>query len=293
MIGSLNTMIGSLNGGKISDSPSEINIKVAAAYMIFLAAAILVYRMIAEGEFSSVLTLSALFQCLAFSLLGIQVFTSGVKGVSAKSLQLDAMALACRLSSTLWLNGYLPDDVTGDMLYQVIDVVSLVLVLVLLHYILNVNKASYNADDDELKAWPFAAGALFFAIIFHGDLNDRPIFDALWMCGLNISAVSVLPQLWMMTHNNTTVQALTSHFVAVMAMSRVLSGSYMWHAHTEITCEPWFFGTEDTCFVTGYAILVAHAVHLLLLADFAYYYVKTLTKSGLTAPLDLPGSWMV
>jgi len=289
MIGSVNTMVGSLNGGKVSDAPSATNVKVGAAYMIFLTAAILVYRLIAEGEFSSVLTLSALFQCLAFSLLGVQVFTSGVKGISAKGLQLDAMALACRLSSTLWLNGYLPEDSTGDFLYQAIDGVSLVLVLGLLHYVLTVKKQSYDAGEDELPAWPFAAGSLFLAFIFHGDLNDRPIFDALWMCGLNISAVSVLPQLWMMAHNKTSVNALTSHFVAVMALSRILSGSYMWHAHSEITCEPWFWDIQHT----GYAILAAHAVHLLLLGDFAYYYVKTLTNSGLSAPLELPGSWIV
>ncbi len=65
---------------------------------------------------------------------------------------------------------------------------------------------------------------------------------------------------------------MASHFVAVMAFSRVLSGTYMWYAHSEITCEPWIGDFNHA----GYAILAAHAVHLLLLGDFAYFYGKNL-----------------
>merc|ERR1719378_28723 len=109
------------------------------------------------------------------------------------------------------------------------------------------------------------------------------------MCGLLISAVSVLPQLWMMTRGQATVPALISHFVAVMAFSRILSGTYMWHAHEEITCEPWIGKINHA----GYAILAAHAVHLMLLGDFAYFYVKNLATSGLHAPLRLPDTFVI
>ena len=34
-------------------------------------------------------------------------------------------------------------------------------------------------------------------------------------------------------------KALTSHYIAVMAVSRMLSGTFMWHARFDITCEPW------------------------------------------------------
>jgi len=124
---------------------------------------------------------------------------------------------------------------------------------------------------------------LVLATLFHADLNDAPLFDTLWMTGLFIGAVSVLPQLWLMTHNRKTAPAMTSHFVAVMALSRLLSGTYMWHAHSEISCEPWI-GTFNHA---GYAILAAHALHLMLLADFAYFYVKNLALSGLNSPLQL------
>jgi len=266
------------------------NAGVVAVYVVFATVAMFVYHLIAEQEFSSVLTLSAVFQCLAFSLLGMQMFLgNSTQGISSKSLQLDALALACRLSSTTWLEGYLPADQSGDYLYQIFDALSLGMVLWLLYRVVSAQGKTYDAEHDSLSAVPFMLGSLVLAILFHGDLDDRPLFDTLWMCGLFISAVAVLPQLWMMTRDRAGVPALTSHFVAVMAFSRVLSGTYMWYAHTEITCEPWIGNFQHA----GYAILIAHAVHLLLLGDFAYFYVKNLATSGLQAPLDLGEAWVV
>lgn len=272
-----------------SESKSQSN-GLALVYAVFVFIALLTYHWLAEGEFSAVLTLSAVFQCLAFSLLAVHALSTGsVQGISAKSLQLEAIALGCRLSSTVWLEGYLPSDMTGDFLYQIFDAGSLLMVLWLLHRVLHVQSTTYEASEDVLPVGPFALGSLVLATLFHADLNDNPLFDTLWMCGLFVGAVSVLPQLYLMTHKRTTVPAMTSHFVAVMALSRILSGTYMWHAAPEITCEPWIEGFEHA----GYAILGGHAVHLILLGDFAYYYVKNLATRGLQSPMELPDSWMV
>jgi hypothetical protein len=280
----------SIQGFRTSKNANKPRPEVIVAYLGFLAIAAVVYHQIAEGEFSSVLTLSAIFQCLAFTLLGLQVLsTDSAQGISAKSLAMDAIAIACRLSSTTWLEGYLPNDTTGDFLYQAFDVMSLGMVLWLLYHVVKVQGKTYNESGDSFPAVPLAVGALVLALLLHGDLDDLPIFDALWMCGLFISAVSVLPQLFMMTRGHSSVAALTSHFVAVMAFSRVLSGTYMWHAHSEITCEPWIGDFNHT----GYAILAAHALHLMLLGDFAYFYVKNLVTSGLKAPLELPEAFVV
>jgi ER lumen protein retaining receptor len=284
-------MIGSILDGRTNSSSkaSGNSPGTIAVYAVFVTVAVLVYHWIAEGEFSAVLTLSAIFQCLAFCLLGVQALAGTTQGISVKSLQLDALALACRLSSTTWLQGYLPFDSTGDYLYQCFDALSLAMVLWLLYRVLSIQKESYEPDEDGLPAWPFAVASLVLAGLFHGDLNDRPLFDTLWMCGLFVSAVAVLPQLWMMTRSRASIPALTSHFVAVMAFSRILSGSYMWYAHSEITCEPWIGNFQHA----GYAILAAHAVHLLLLGDFAYFYCKNLATSGLSAPLELSEAWVV
>jgi len=266
------------------------HMSLVGVYVLFVFIALLVFHWIAEGEFSAVLTMSAIFQCLAFCLLGAHaLFTGSVHGISANGLKLEAFALACRLSSTVWLEGYLPSDSTGDYLYQLFDATSLAMVCWLLYRVFSIQWNTYEAAEDGLSAGPLALGSLFLACLLHGDLNDRPIFDTLWMCGLFAGVLAVLPQLFLMARNKSSAPAMTSHFVAVMAFSRLLSGSYMWYAHTEISCEPWIKGFNHS----GYAILAAHFVHLFLLADFGYFYVKNLMKGGLTAPLELPESFLV
>merc|ERR1719353_308327 len=83
-------------------------------------------------------------QCLALVLLGLQMISTGsASGISARALALDALAICCRLSSTLWLNGYLPVDASGDHLFQIFDLCSLGIVAWLLHQVLVVNRHSY------------------------------------------------------------------------------------------------------------------------------------------------------
>merc|ERR1719456_1159008 len=112
------------------------------------------------------------------------------------------------------------------------------MVLWLLHRVRNTQKNTQEADEGEISAMPFAVGSMILAGLLHGNLNDRPLFDALWMCSLFIGAVAVLPQLWMMTHRRGSVPALTSHFVAVMAVSRVLSGMHTQRSHVNLGLEP-------------------------------------------------------
>jgi hypothetical protein len=278
----LPTMLGDVTmvRGKAPVTRSPV---VMLVYIIFAAVAVLVFHWLAEGEFSSLLTLSAVFQCMAFSLLGIQAFSLGVRGISAKSLQLDALAIACRLSSTTWLQGYLPADQTGDYLYQVFDALSLAMVLWLLKLVMSDNHGTYDTAEEKLPVKWVAMGCFVLAMIFHADLDDRALFDSLWMCGLFVSAVAVLPQLWMMTHGQGGTPALIGHFVAVMALGRILSGAYMWHAYEELTCEPWIGEFNHAL----YAILGAHVIHVLFLADFGFFYAKHLATAGLQEPLHL------
>jgi len=265
-------------------------------YVAFLTAAGYVFHVIAHHEFSSFLTLSAVFQCLAFSLLGIQIISSkSVAGISAKTLFLDAFALASRLAGTVFEQGYLPNDPSGDWIYQAFDGLSLAMVLWFLYRLFIAQRATYEADQDAVPATPLALGSLVLAVVFHGDKDGSPTLDILWMCGMFASAISVIPQLWMMVHRRGKSPALMNHFVVAMAVARVLSGAYMWHAYPEIGSDP-VFGKAK---YAGYAVIVAHAVHLLLLGDLAYYYVKNMTKAdlfeaGLSAGLDLsPQVWQV
>lgn len=242
------------------------------------------YHLVANGEFSSILTIASMLQCLAFLLLATQTLLSGqAVGISARALALDALALACRLSSTMWLQGYLPVDASGDWVYQLVDIISLVLVIWLLHRVLVDQWRTYQANEDSFAAMSIAFVCFIAAAVFHADMNARPFFDILWMAGLFVSVVAVLPQLWLISQTGGRVEALTSHYIAAMALSRVLSGTFMWHARFDITCEPWIEGVNHAI----WAILGVHLLHILLLGDFAYYYVKAVAKKGLDCCMEL------
>merc|ERR1719231_1670718 len=144
MIGS---SIHTLNSHKGAD---KIETGVIIIYVSFALLAGFVYHLLAEGEFSSILTLAAIFQCLALSLLAIQVSTGNVSGISAKTLQLDAIAFACRLSSTAWLEGYIPSDMTGDFMYQAFDVISVAMALWIVYQLLHVHRDTYDENEDVL-----------------------------------------------------------------------------------------------------------------------------------------------
>jgi len=265
----------------LKSTPSAL---VVAAYVLLIISGATMYHFIAAKEFSSILTMSAMLQTFAFALLGMQMTSSfHARGISARALALDALALVCRLSSTMWLDGYLPVDASGDWMYQAVDVCSLALVLWLLYQVLVVHKDTYQEADDTFPVIYVALGAVALAAVFHPDMDDFPLFDSLWMAGLNISAIAVMPQLWLSARAGGRMKALTTHYIAAMAVSRLLSGLFMWHAWEDITCQPWIQGVSHGI----WAITFAHLLHMILLGDFTYYYIRSLVKDGISSSMDL------
>ncbi|CAK9110224.1 ER lumen protein-retaining receptor 1-A (KDEL endoplasmic reticulum protein retention receptor 1-A) (KDEL receptor 1-A) [Durusdinium trenchii] len=263
---------------------------VVAAYLIFIAGSLIVYHFVANGEFSSILTMAQMIQCLAFVLLVIKSYSQGsVAGISAKSLSLEAFAFVCRLASTTWLNGYLPVDASGDFVYQAVDLCSLLLVLWLLYRAYVSYTWSYEEEADSLPVLPMVALSFVLAALLHADMNSRPLFDTFWMAGLFLSVVSVLPQLWHINKTGGVIQACTGHYIAMLATSRALSGIFMWHARFDITCVPLFDGINHAI----WAILGAHVLHLVLLGDFGYYYIQAVMQQGLDFKIELPCADMV
>lgn len=236
---------------------------------------------------SSVFTVAAMLQCLAMLLLAAQVIsTKGVHGISVRCVGLEALALCCRLSSTLNFDGYLPVDESGDWFYQTVDLCALAAAIWLLYQILVVHSRSFDASAQSFPVVPLVAGAFVMAAIFHADMNQRPVFDTLWMAGIFLSSVSVLPQLWFITRSGGRVETLMSHYIAVMAVSRALSGWFMYIARSEVNNKPYVDGVNHSII----AVLSAHMLHIILLVDFAYHYVKAVATQGLNCVLDFGDS---
>merc|ERR1719238_1019711 len=228
--------------------------------------------------------MSALAQCLGITFMVIQSFSSrSAAGISASSLLLDALAICLRLCSTLWLAGYLPSDRSGDFIYQSFDVCSLLLLIFLLHRVLVVQRDTYQNAEDTLRCAPMILASLSLAALLHGDMDDNPIFDTLWLAGLFTSVVAVLPQFWLIVSSGGWAGAMTSHYIAAMALSRILSGCFMWMGREYITCEPYIKGIQHTII----AIFIAHMVHAILLLDFSFHYARSVLQQGVCKPVKL------
>lgn len=273
-------------GDLVSDQGKALKLPVMWWYMAFLACIAYVFHVVAGSGSSALLTVSNMAQCFAFLLLVLQVHASGsLSGISIAGLKLDALAICFRLSSTTWLAGYLPFDATGDHIYQLTDVLSLMVILYLFHQAIVMRWAAYDAHEDAFPVGSVVLISLTCGILFHADLDNYPLFDSLWMAGLLMSVVAAVPQLSLIARTGSS-QALTSHFIAVLGLSRMLSGYYMWSVGEDITCEEWITGFNHALVV----ILGTHVVHLLLLADFMYFYVTTMVCDGPSGVLKLEGA---
>jgi len=247
---------------------------MGVAFSTFLVATLFVGTHIEMLDFSSVLTLGGGLQCLGFTLLNLLVRSrESVSGVSGKSLQLYVLVFLFRLTSTLNKNGYIPMDKTGDWLFQLADISSLLIVLQLLRRVYRANNETYQESLDTLPIAPLIPFALAFSAFTYGDLNADAFFDYVWMVGCTLDTVAMLPQLFLLSRVGGKVEGLASHFVACIFASRACTFSFWFYGYPEVAP---LDGGFNHC---GYAIIVLHLAQLIMSGDFMYYYLKSV-QSG-------------
>jgi len=256
---------------------ARLDLKMVIAYLGCVLLMGVVFKEVAEQEFSSVLTMSVLAQCLAFVLVSLQISKmKSVAGISGKTMIMQALALCFRLSSTLFLDGYLPLDKTGDMMYQLVDVCSLMMVLHILQCIYKSHRVTYDQEVDNVDVKNMVIACVALAVIVHPDLNDWPAFDIAWTASLYLDTVAMLPQLFM-SNKMGKVPAFTAHYIAATLVSRGFSAWF------------WYYGAENIArveegFSFGAAgIILAHVLQFLLLADFGYFYLKACFSGAVCA----------
>merc|ERR1719214_473773 len=268
-----------------SSKAQAIDTKVILTYIVFFVGAVTLYNALSAG-FSSFLTLSAGLQCLGFVLLALKMQNQqATTGLSGKMLMMYAVTLCFRLSSTVHLNGYLPVDQTGDWAYQAIEVCSLALTAYLMRCAFVTHRATYQEQHDSLpiKVQNLLMGCFVLAVIVHPNLDRRPLFDILWTTGCYLETLSMLPQLWMLSKIGGEVEALTSHFVVLSALSRVCSLIFWYRGFAELRPAHGGFNFP------GWGIMGAHIIQLLLSCDFVFLYLKSWRR----ARMALPTSWNV
>jgi len=243
------------------------NCLILATYFFFVSSVVYVWLHHSDKDFSYVLTVSGCVQTLGFFLLLHKVRVQrSVAGISSKMLQCYTLTFLFRLSSTLVKNGYLPVDRTGDWIYQAADIASLLLVFQLLFFVHKRYKTTYQQELDSMPLWKLVPAAVLLGCTVHGNLNHSPFFDKTWTISLWLDTLAMLPQLWMLIAKGGEVEALTSNFVALIFMSRTMSFWFWFTGMPELAPKDGGFNT------VGYLIVGAHAIQLLLSADFMYHY---------------------
>jgi len=257
------------------------SIGVLSAYVTFLLSVIVVIRQFSDGDFSAVLTLGAGVQCLGFTILAMKIRDQkSVAGMSGRTLQMYVLVLVIRLTSTLKKNGYIPIDKSGDWVYQAADIVTLSIVLHLLYRVFVSHKATYDEANDSFPIWPCVPPCLLLAALIHADLNNSFFYDTVWTASANLDTIALLPQLWMLAKKGGEVDALTSHFVAALVVSRFCAFSFWFYGYPELAPRKGGFNAG------GWWVIGVHTLQLVISADFMYHYMRSgLKKEKMVLPV--------
>lgn len=244
---------------------------VGSSYAVFGMVAWLVATHFSDRDWSAVVVLGSGFQCLGFFLLLQKTRVQrSVSGISGKTLEMYAVAIVCRLSSTLFMDGYLPIDRSGDLVYQIADITSLLLVLQLLYCVNKKYKSTYQPERDSLPIWKALPALVVAAMAFHGTLNHNAMFDIIWTLSMNIDTVAMLPQLWLLANQGGTVEALTSNYVAALFLNSLCKLAFWFFAHKALN-KP-----ENTWVENGamYWLVAAHVLQVMQSADFMFHFIR-------------------
>ena len=267
---------------------------MVVAYVVCALLVFTVYHLLSDGDFSFYLTLGGMTRTFGFGLLAFRVFKEkSAMGISLKTLQLYAIVFAARLSSILFFEGYLPYDSSGDWFYQANEIFALGLVFLNIWLVGVKFRATYAEALDafgnlrvppKFGALVYLAGPAFVvAAIFHPNLNSFWLSDVAWTFALYLESVAVVPQLYLFQRKGGEIETFTAHYVFTFGLSRFflfifwVSSAHELNDKTSQSIHGGWVGT---------VVLLMQVIHLVLMGDYSFYYIKSLKSGG---PLVLPG----
>jgi len=291
--------IGSNQPDQSEDKTSKKGLKKSVAlqslnqnvlmWAAFFTVSIFVYYFISGGDFSFIMTYGAMSRMFGFLILNVKTFTSKrATGVSVKSLQLYVIVFACRLSSIVRHEGYLPYDKSGDWLYHLIEFLSFAFTASALYGCLKPFRSTYEESVDKFgelnvpSGWGgvyLAAPVLILAILIHPNLNTDFLSDVAWTYAMYLESVALIPQLYMFQKNkNGVIELLTAHFVAALGFGRLLEFIFWAYSYQELS------GSSGSK-LPGYLAILAQLLQMVLMVDFFWYYAQAVKNA---TPLVLP-----
>ncbi|KAI4320943.1 hypothetical protein MLD38_034375 [Melastoma candidum] len=193
-------------------------------------------------------------------------------GLSLKSQELTALFLAVRLYCSF---------VMEYDIHTLLDSATLVTTLWVIYMIRFNLRSSYMEEKDNFAVYYVAVPCVVLSLIIHPSTHHHIINRICWAFCVYLEAVSVLPQLRVM-QNTKIVEPFTAHYVFALGIARFLS------------CAHWVLQVLDTrgrlLTALGYGlwpsmVLLSEIVQTFILADFCYYYVKSVFGGQLVVRL--------
>jgi len=265
-------------GAFSKDVTDQMGAAEAGVYAFIALVTLLGYHIASDGIFSSIVTLASVIQLLGLVLTLVKISKNGGFGcVSVKSLEMYVPVYVLRLMCTLFNEGYLPVDVSGDWAYQGSDIACLAVVVFLLWR----RKHDSTVMDEEYFPTHWAMVACFlFATIFHPCHNMGSWSDVFWTASIFLETFVMLPQLRLIAVQKS-VEGVTSHAIACTALYRGLN-FYFW-----LVCrEELVHGCPSP--IPMYFVVSALCIQTLLLCDFMFFYLKAVVSKAQSGGMSLP-----
>jgi len=258
-------------------------------YLYMTIATVIMLVRFTDFDISIVQAISSMCMFMAFVLTTIKVSAQGsAAGISVRSLEMFAVALFTRLCSTLFIIGYLPDDLSGRQVFQFFDVSSLAAVIRLLYVIHHNHQDTYDKEKDlHGIAWGIPASFLL-AFFIHPTLNRSVVFDTIYTAATVLDTFCMLPQLYMMVNQGGRVCDLLTKFVVLQSISRVCIVIFWLDAWEELA--DGYYDTPGEIHpggpnIQGKMFMGLAITQLLICADFMIYWVKSIIEDATAVEL--------
>ncbi|KAH9693356.1 hypothetical protein KPL70_016652 [Citrus sinensis] len=166
-------------------------------------------------------------------------------------------------------------------IHTLLDSATLVTTLWVIYMMRFKLRASYMDDKDNFAIYYVLIPCAVLSFLIHPSTHHHLVNRISWAFCVYLEAVSVLPQLRVM-QNTKIVEPFTAHYVFALGVARFLS------------CAHWILQVLDTrgrlLTALGYGlwpsmVLLSEIVQTFILADFCYYYVKSLIGGQLVLRL--------
>ena len=245
---------------------------------------LLIFIFISSKDFSFFLVLSSLIQTCAFLIVLLKVTNyQDCSGLSANTLICYAILLLARLTSTLFYPGYLPSDSSGSWLYQLSDIISFLICILLIYLIyFKYRETSDIMSDGKIPFYILVLPSFILALIFRSSLNNNMFCDVNWAFSMYLEALAIFPQILLFTIKKGKIESFTSHYVALCGLSRLFSLIFWWDTYEELNITDLYFGKY-----VGYFIIGAQILQLIIMADYYYLYFKSILKGQAINTMDI------